>query len=174
LKTALRILISLVALIVIIGTSIYVDGNMLPVDHTTSVTGTIAAAPAKVFSLITNIGIAPTWRPGVKAVIVLPLVNGRDHWIEDLSHGQTMTFLATETKAPITRQVLLYDPEATYGGTWTYDLSPGPTPNTTTLKITESGFIKPPLYRFMMRHVFGMTHNLDQYMADLRTAAPKL
>jgi hypothetical protein len=173
-KTTLRILLSLVALLVLIGTAIYVDGNALPVDHTTSVTGTIPAAPAKVFTLITNVSLAPIWRPGVKAVTVLPLVNGRDHWIEDIGHGQTMTFLATETKAPTMRQVLLYDPEATYGGTWLYELSPGPTPNTTTLKITETGFIKPPLYRFMMRHVFGMTRNLDGYMADLRAAAPKL
>jgi hypothetical protein len=174
LKTAIRILLSLVAVFVLIGTAIYVDGNALPVDHTTSVTGIIAAPPAKVFALITNVGLAPTWRPGVKAVTVLPLVNGRDHWIEDIGHGQTMTFLATETKSPTMRQVLLYDPEATYGGTWLYELSPGPTPNTTTLKITESGFIKPPTYRFVMQHVYGMNRNLDQYMADLLAASPKL
>jgi uncharacterized protein YndB with AHSA1/START domain len=174
LKTALRILLSLVTVLVLVGGGIYLDGTMLPVDHTTSITGTIAAPPAKVFALITDVGLAPTWRPAVKAVTVLPLVNGRDHWIEDLGHGETMTFLATETKAPTSREVLLYDPEATFGGTWLYELSPGPTPNTTTLKITETGFIKPPLYRFMMRHVFGMTRNLDQYMADLRAAATKL
>ena len=40
--------------------------------------------------------------------------------------------------------------------------------------ITETGFIRPPLYRFMMHHLFGITHNLDQYLADMRAAAPTL
>jgi hypothetical protein len=65
---------------------------------------------------------------------------------------------------------MLDDPKASYGGTWTYELAPGPEPNTTMLKITETGFIRPPLYRFIMKHVLGMTHNLDQYMHDIQAA----
>jgi hypothetical protein len=72
------------------------------------------------------------------------------------------------------RDVKLDDQGASYGGTWTYELSPGPSPNTTTLRITETGFIKPPIYRFIMVHVFGPTHNLDQYMKDIQAAARKL
>ncbi len=153
---------------------VYLDGTLLPVDHTASVSGTIPAPPDKVFARITDVAIGASWRPAVKSVKLLPPVNGRDHWIEDIGHGQSMTFLSTYTKAPTTREVLLYQPDATFGGTWLYELSPGPAPGTTTLRITESGFIKPPLYRFMMAHVFGMTYNLDHYMADLRAAAPKL
>ena len=84
-----------------------------------------------------------------------------------------MTFLATRTEPPVRRDVLLDDPKASYGGTWTYELSPGPDPTTTTLHITETGFIKPPLYRFVMAHVIGPTHNLDQYMTDIQAAASK-
>jgi len=173
-KLAVGILLSLVALTVVVVAVVYIDGMMLPVDHTVSVTGTVAAPPEKVFAQIANVGVGAQWRPEVKAVKVLPPVNGRDHWIEDVGRGQTMTFLATYTKAPTAREVLLYQPDATYGGTWLYELSPGPAPGTTTVKITESGFIKPPLYRFMMAHVFGPTYNLNHYLDDLRAAAPKL
>jgi uncharacterized protein YndB with AHSA1/START domain len=172
-KLFLRILLSLVALLVVVGAGIYIDGSVLPVDHTVSVTGTVAAPQEKVFAMITDVGLGAAWRPEVKSVKVLPLVNGRDHWIEDIGQGRSMTFLATYTKAPTEREVLLYEPDATYGGTWLYELSPGTTPNSTTVKITESGFIKPPLYRFMMAHVFGPTYNLNHYLDDLRAAAPK-
>ena len=74
-------------------------------------------------------------------------------------------------EAPTRRDVQLNDQNAPYGGTWTYQLSPGPSPATTTLRITETGFIHPPLYRFMMVHVFGPTRNLDQYMTDIQAAA---
>jgi hypothetical protein len=66
--------------------------------------------------------------------------------------------------------VRLNDPNASYGGTWTYIVAPGPTPTTTVLTITETGFIKPWFYRFMMAHVVGMTSNLDRYMRDLQAA----
>jgi len=76
-------------------------------------------------------------------------------------------------EAPTRRVVQLNDPTASYGGTWTYELSPGPSSNTTTLRITETGFIHPPLYRFMMVHVFGPTRNLNQYMTDIQSATAK-
>lgn len=84
-----------------------------------------------------------------------------------------MTFLATRTEAPTRRDVQLDEPSASYGGTWIYELSPGPDPATTTLRITENGFIKPPLYRFVMVRIMGPTRNLDEYMKDIQAAATK-
>jgi len=169
-KTFLRILLSVVAIIVIVGIVVYADGSSLPVDHTTTVTGTVPAPPEAVFARITDIAHGASWRPAVKTVTVLPQDGGRDHWVEDLGHGQTMTFLATRTDAPARREVLLDVPGAAYGGTWTYVVSPGPTAGTTTLSITEAGFIHPPIYRFMMHHVLGMSYNLNQYLKDINAS----
>ncbi len=163
----------LVLVLVLAGVVVYADGARLPVDHTVSVTGVIAAPPEKVFGLITNVEKGPEWRPAVKSVTMLKPNQGRDNWVEHLDHGQFMTFLATRTESPTRRDVLLDDPGASYGGTWTYELSPGSDPSTTTLRITETGFIKPPVYRFLMTHVFGPTRNLDQYMKDMQAAATK-
>jgi len=153
--------------------TVYVDGIRLPYNHTVSVTGVVAAPPEKVFALITNVAKGVDWRPAVKSVTVLEPDQGRDHWIEHLDYGQLMTFLAIRTEPPMRRDVQLDDSKATSGGTWTYELSPGPKPATTTLRITETGFIKPPIYRFIMARVIGPTHNLDQYMTDLQAAASK-
>jgi hypothetical protein len=112
-------------------------------------------------------------RPAIKSVTTLTPDRGRDHWVEHLAHGQFMTFLATRTDSPSRRDVQLDDPRASYGGTWVYELSPGPSVDSTTLHITETGFIKPPIYRFVMAHVFGPTHNLDEYMKNIQAAAAK-
>jgi uncharacterized protein YndB with AHSA1/START domain len=160
-------------LLVVAGVIVYVDGAHLPYDHSVSVSGVVAAPPEKVFKLITNVANGPAWRPGVKSVTTLQPDSGRDHWVEFPKYGQYMTFLATRTDPPARREVLLDDPSASYGGSWTYELSPGPDPNTTTLQITETGFIKPPVYRFVMVHIMGPTRNLDEYMKDIQAAAGK-
>jgi uncharacterized protein YndB with AHSA1/START domain len=166
---------ALVLLILLIagGFAVYADGAKQPVDHSVSVTGVVQAPQEKVFTLITDVARGSQWRPAVKSVTVLQKNQDRDHWVEHLDHGQFMTFLATRTDPPNRRDVLLDDRRASYGGTWTYELSPGPEPNTTTLKITETGFIRPPLYRFIMAHVIGLNHNLDIYMKDIQAAAKK-
>jgi hypothetical protein len=171
-KTLAKILLSLVLLVVVAGLIVYGIGMTLPVNHSTSRTDIINAPPDKVFALITNIPAQPTWRKGVQRVEILPPKNGGDHWREDLGHNQFMTFTATKTDTPIHREVLLDDPGASYGGTWTYELAPTGA-DATTLTITEAGFIHPPLYRFMMHHVIGMTHNIDQYFTDIKAAAQK-
>jgi hypothetical protein len=160
--------------LILAGVAVYADGAHLPYNHSVSVSGVVSAPPEKVFALITNVAQSTQWRPAVKSVTILGKDNGRDHWVEHLAYGQYMTFLAVRTDTPTRRDVKLDDPKASYGGTWVYELSPGPTPGTTTLQITETGYIKPPVYRFMMAHVFGPTHNLDVYMANIKAAAAKV
>jgi hypothetical protein len=155
------------------GVIIYADGAHLPYDHSVSVTGVVAAPQDKVFALIANVASGANWRPEIKSVNTLKPDHGRDHWVEHLPHGQYMTFLAVRSDAPNRREVQLDEPRASYGGTWTYELSPGPSPTSTTLRITETGFIKPPVLRFVMTHLFRPTRNLDAYMKDIQAAAPK-
>jgi hypothetical protein len=172
-------------LLLVAGVAVYIDGARLPLDHSVSVTGVVAAPPEKVFSLITNVAKVSEWRPGVKFVTVFH-DQDRDHWVEHLDHGQFQTFIAVHTDpikpadpaaGPDTvvarREVALDNPKGSYGGSWTYELFPGPEPATTTLKITETGFIRPPLYRFVAMRILGPTRNLDRYMKDIQAAAAR-
>ena len=169
----MKILGIVVLVLLIAGVLIYEDGAHLPATHTISVTGVVPAPPEKVFTLITDVKNGTVWRSEVKSVTTLDPDRGRDHWVEHVAFHRYMTFLALDTVAPTLRRVKLDDPKAAYGGTWTYELSPGPSPASTTLKITEDGYINPPVYRFAMAHVMGPTKNLDTYMKDLQAAAAK-
>jgi len=176
-KTLLRIILWFVALLVIAGVIVYADGSSLPVNHSISVLGIIPAPPARTFDIIGDVANGATWRSEIKSVTMLPPDNGMDHWVEDLGDGEKMVFSATEidTADPhghLVRKVKL-DGDPRFGGTWTYDVWPGPTPSQSMLKITEDGFINPPIYRFMMAYVFGPTKNLKDYMGELQVAAPK-
>ena len=171
----MKIVLAILALLIVAVAVVFILGALQPLNHTTSVAGTIDAPPAKVFAIITDVAEGPRWRHQVKSVQLLPPEEGREKWVETLDHDQKMAFLATKTVPPspdghALREVRLNDPDASYGGTWTYAIAPGPTPTTTVLTITETGFIKPWIYRFMMVHVFGMTRNLDEYMHDLQAA----
>jgi hypothetical protein len=159
--------------LVLAGVIVYADGARLPYDHTVSVTGVVAAPQDKVFALIANVAKGANWRPEIKSVNTLTPDHGRDHWVEHPRHGHYMTFLAVRSEAPNRRDVELDEPRASYGGTWTYELSPGPSAASTTLRITETGFIRPAIYRFVMAHIMGPTHYLDVYMKDIQAAAPK-
>jgi uncharacterized protein YndB with AHSA1/START domain len=175
-KTFRRILLIVVFVGALLAAIAYVDGTTLPLLHTASVSGTIAAPPDKVFAIIAAPANGASWRHNVKSVTMLapqPAASGlEDHWVENLSNGHSMQFLAVATDPPNRREVKLDDPSAAYGGSWIYELSPGPKPNTTTLTITEAGFIRPPFYRFVMTHVVGLTSNLDTYLVDVQKAFP--
>ena len=175
-KTLLKVILAVVGIVIFAGLTVFAIGATLPVDHSVSVTGTVAAPPAKVFAIITDIAAGPTWRHEVKSVQVLPKDNSRDVWIENLGGGMTMHFLALTTAPPGpngrgVRKIETDDPS--YGGSWTYELTPGPTPNTTTLKITEDGYIKPPLYRFVTAYITGPTKSLKDYLTEMQAAVSK-
>jgi len=168
-KAALIVVVLLIAG----GIATYAVGAREPVNHSVTVSDVVDAPQQKVFSLIADVAHGDDWRPAVKSVTVLQPDNNRDHWVEHLAHGQYMTFLATRNEPPYRREVMLDDRNASYGGTWVYELSPGPSENTTILKITESGYIHPPAYRFLMRNVIGLNHHLNEYMRDIKAAAKK-
>lgn len=169
----MKIVSVILILLVIAGAAVYIDGSHISASHTVSVTGVVNAPPEKVWSLITNVEKVPDWRRSVKAVTMLQQDSGRDHWVEHLAHGRFMTFLAVRSEPPVRRDVQSDDPKAPYGGVWTYELSPGSSPSTTNLRITETGYINPPIYRFFMARVVGLTRNLNLYLKDIQTAAAK-
>ncbi len=171
----MKIAIAILAILTVAIAVVLLLGALQPLNHTASIAGSIDAPPAQVFAIITDVAEGPRWRHQVKSVQMLPPQDGRERWVETLDHNRKMAFLALRTIPPspdghALREVQLNDPDASYGGTWTYTIVPGPTPTTTVLTITEDGFIKPWLYRFMMAHVVGMKRNLDQYMHDLQAA----
>jgi len=72
--------------------------------------------------------------------------------------------------------VRIADPNLSYGGIWTYELSPGlgPTdPNTTTLRITENGFTDGWFFRFVGHYILHEDSHIKRYEADLQKSIGK-
>jgi hypothetical protein len=166
-----RALLSVAALLVILFAIAWIRGSLLPVHHRTVVTGDVKAPVDKVWRLITAIPSQPNWRTGLLSIQPLAPEAGKEHWREHLAHNQTMDFVTDETVPEMRRVVRLDLPDASYTGSWIYELSPGPDPGTTHILITEDGNIYPAIYRTLMNDVIGMKSNLNQYLTDLQKAA---
>jgi len=74
--------------------------------------------------------------------------------------------VAVEVEEPPRRRVTrISDDSLPFGGRWIFELEP--TNGATRLTVTEQGFIKNPLFRFMSRFVFGYSATIDRFLADL-------
>ena len=171
-KTLGKILLALLILVAVVVAVVYTMGAFLPLNHTASVSGVVYAPPEKVFELITNLRRQPKWRTGLQRVKILPPVDGHDQWMEYMAHDQKMTYVALDTEPPTKRVVKTAVQGDAFGGTWTFVLTPNGD-NATNVQITEDGYVRPRIFRFLMVHVFGTTSTLNQYLMDLQAAANK-
>ena len=159
----------------------YVDGRSLPVEHVVTVTEDVQKPPAQVYARILDVASEPGWRPEIASVKVLPPEAGRACWVETMRDGSTRHSMAVET-TPFTptppgeitdrekvlgrRVVRMEEPSGGSGGTWVYEVAETRSNEggiETRLKITETGYIKSPIGRFLRTHVFGMDRNLRLY-----------
>ena len=112
------VLAALVAIIVAIG-------FMVPTSHVATRTASVPSTCETVFAAITDVERFPSWRGDVKRIERLPDREGRAVWVEEGSSGR-MT-LAVEHMDRLTWLVTrIADPDLPFGGTWTYNLQPGP------------------------------------------------
>lgn len=155
---AFAILILLVVVVVAIAA-------MLPVQHVASRSAVLAAPPETVWQLITDVSGFPAWREDVKRVERLPDRDGRAVWVEDTTSGR-ITLAVDRAEPPRLLVLRIADPDLPFGGTWTYELSPGD-PGATVLKITENGEVYNPVFRFMSRFIFGHEGTIRGYLAAL-------
>jgi hypothetical protein len=74
--------------------------------------------------------------------------------------------VAVEVEDPPRRRVTrISDESLPFGGRWIFELEP--TNGATRVTVTEQGFVKNPLFRFLSRFVFGHTAGIERFLADL-------
>src|SRR5690349_13488119 len=161
-RVALIVVGSLVALIAIVA----VIGALLPVKHQVTREATFKISADKLFALISSPLDFPKWRTGVKSVELLPTGGGPPKWTEVSSDG-TITFAVTQSIPGVELVTTIADKSLPFGGSWTYVLAPAG-PDSTTLRITESGEVYNVFFRFMSRFVFGHASTIEKYLKDVR------
>jgi uncharacterized protein YndB with AHSA1/START domain len=139
-------------------------GALLPLEHEASRAARYAQPPEKIWEAITNIEAMPQWRSGLHSVHRLPDRDGKPTWIENSRHGE-MPLEVVEWE-PLRKLVgRIADDSLPFGGTWTYEITPAD--GGAVLRITERGHVKPALFRFMARFIFGYSSTLETYLRDL-------
>jgi len=136
-------------------------GASLPREHAVTSRVVLAQPPDAVWAVVRNpAALVGTWSDLTRAQRA-PDQGGREVWNETVD-GFEMRIVITEARPPVKLVTTVdADPDAVFGGQWTYQLASAP--GGTQLTITEAGWIGNPLYRVMGR-MFGLHNSIDGYL----------
>jgi len=154
----LAALLGLVALVAIIG-------MFVPRDHVAGVTITLRQPPDSVWKVVRDLGNVPQWWGDMKRSERVPNGGGAERWAQEV--GGFKMALVIETDEPPRHLVTRIDApaDASFGGTWTYDITPVDSGSKFT--VTERGWIANPVFRFMSRFIFGYYGTQESYLRAL-------
>jgi hypothetical protein len=167
--TLLKWLVIAIAIIAVLVVLALVVGMMLPQSHVATRTARLHRAPSDVWSMVTNVSTAPTWRTDIKAVDVLPPKGDKIEWREIASHG-SMNYEGEIVRPPgagvsgrfISR---ITGRDQPFGGEWTTDVASDG--DGTRVTITERGEVYNPFFRFVSKFIMGHTATIDGYLRAL-------
>jgi len=137
-------------------------GMFLPRAHVAARKTTLAKRPDDVWRALTDLDAQPSWRRGLARIEHVDATKFREH----TSQG-TILYEVVEARAPERRVTRIADDKLPFGGRWIYELVPDG--DGTRLTITEDGFIKNPVFRFLSKTVFSTTSTIEKFLHDLAT-----
>lgn len=163
-KTTLWILAWSAGLLFAVILAAWVGGSLLPAEHVSESERTLPVPPGRVAELIRDVAAQPRWRTGVKQVDILQREPRRWRYREHGRNG-TIAFLVTESESGTRFESHIDDPSLPFGGRWIFALEPDG--KGTRLRIREEGIVRPAVFRFLSRFVFGHGTNIRLYLDDL-------
>jgi hypothetical protein len=171
----LKIILLTGAIVVSAGLMIVFIGFLLPKQHVAARAITLHRKPEDLFQLISDFKAAPSWRPDVRQVELLPPADGRIRYREKGTNG-VITMEIVESSPPSRMIARIADKGLPFGGAWIFDISPAT--EGCRLNITERGEIYNPLFRFVSRFVIGYQRTMDSYLRNVshqfgETAVPR-
>lgn len=154
-----------VAVLVVLVAVVMLIGAFLPREHRATRAATFRQPPEKLFATVRDFAAQASWRGELKSVELLLPENGVVRYREVTRHGP-VTYRVKEER-PGTRLVMeIADENLPFGGTWTYEFA-RTEDGGSNVRITENGFVKPALFRFLARFVFGYTATMESYLRAL-------
>lgn len=158
------ILIALGAIVVLVAL-VGIVGALLPRGHVASRRARFAQSPEALWAAISSFESLPAWRADLKRIERLPDRDGHPVWREEGKFGK-LTYEIVEVVPPKRLVTRIADPDLPFGGSWTWEIEPAGAGGAT-VRITENGEIKTPIFRFMARFVFGYTSTMEQVLKGL-------
>lgn len=125
----------------------FLIGSMLPSGHTASRTLRLKRSPDEVWKVLIDYSAMPTWRTDLTKIERMPDANGHQVWME--TGGMSLPLEDIESDPPHKLVRRIADPNLPFGGTWTYQITA--VADGCTVKITEDGVVRNPIFRLMSR-----------------------
>lgn len=161
----MKILLLLALLLVLACAAMWIVGALLPREHAATRSTLLHQPPDRLYAAARDFSAHPQWREGVQAVELLPPGDAVARHRERSRHG-AITY-ALRIAQPGEKLVTeIADDALPFGGTWTIEFA-RVGEGSTRVRITERGFVRTPLFRFLARFVFGHTRTMEQYLRDL-------
>jgi hypothetical protein len=135
-------------------------GLALPREHVAARRTRLARPPADVWRALADLDAQTSWRRGLKRIEHVDATRFREH-----SNQGAILFEIVEDAPPARRVTRIADDKLPFGGRWIYELAPEG--DGTRLTITEDGFIKNPVFRFLAKTVFSTGATIEKLMIDL-------
>jgi len=157
-------LIALSALVLVV-LAVVVIGMLLPKQHLVSRRASYRATPEELYALIAG---PQGWRPDVLHEEAVADDGGRELRREKTRNGETIDYELLDGMPARSIKRRIATENLPYSGSWTFSLQPNG--EATTVRITESGEVYNPLFRFVSRFVLGQTRTMDAYLLALAKA----
>lgn len=150
-------------------------GKSIPEEHTASSTVDVPASAHDAFALLDNVADQQSWNRSVTRIEMLP----DQHGLQTCRmHMGRNSFVLVRTKhlPPSELERTIIDDHGPFSGTWLYSIAS--TPSGCQIKLTETGRVKSPIPRAMMKHLFGYHYYLNSHLKALAarlggTSAPR-
>jgi uncharacterized protein YndB with AHSA1/START domain len=143
-------------------------GAFMPREHVAASFITLRQPPDSVWQVVRDLGAAPEWWSGLESSqrASLESEGGQERWIQKMKSGSELPILVVREDPPRLLVTRIDVPDdATFGGTWTYEIEPADGGSRVT--VTENGFINNLLFRFLSNTVLGMHGTMDAYLRAL-------
>lgn len=153
------IILALVGFVLLLAGIFGVYGSTLPVTHTASVSVTLNKPREEVWRIINDIEAFPQWMKTITKVEMLPDGPGGERTFRE--HMGRNSFVLRDTNVEPGKRVVrtIVDDNGPFSGSWDHVLE-STSDSTTKFTLTETGSIKSPIPRAVMKLFFGYDHYL--------------
>lgn len=160
----MKLLLILLAAVVALVLVVLVVGALLPRNHVASRHIILRRSPAEIYQVVRDFSAAPSWRPDLDRVEMIPSGN---HHVRFREHGKqgAVSYDLVEDLPDEKIVTRIADQNLGYSGSWTYTFQS--TTDGTRVEILEAGEVSNVLFRFMSRFVFGHTSTIEKYLTAL-------
>jgi hypothetical protein len=141
-----------------------VIGAVLPRNHVASRQIVLHRSPDELYQTVRDFRAAPSWRPGLERVEMIPTDDGHIRFREHGDQG-AITYDLLEDRPGEKIVTRIADLDLGYSGSWTYTFAKEA--EGTRVQITEAGEVSNILFRFLSRFVFGHTATMEKYLTAL-------